>query len=415
MSATTDIIQRHDAHMTINYGRFDVALVRGQGAKLWDAEGREYIDLFAGFGAPIIGHCHPDLVTAVTEQAQKLWHVGNLFHTEPQTLAAERIAHAAQWPGGAKSFFCHAGADANEAAIKLARLHGHQNPGPNGKRYKTISATQSFHGRSFATMRATANAKVSEGFEPWLPGFTNVPFNDIAAIENAIDDQTIAVIVEPIQGEGGVNMPDPDYLANVRALCDQHDMLLICDEVWTGCGRTGKWFAHQHFLTPEQCPDVMTLAKGAGGGLPVGVMVASAKVADLFDHRKMGGVKHATTLGGNCLGMAATACLFNVIERDGLLDHATQLGKHIVDRLNAFAQNNSNVTQARGHGLFIGIELADDCDGSAVVKNCMEQGVLINATRGKSSPVLRLAPPLVIDQPLLDRGLDVLENVLTND
>lgn len=420
-SGGASIRARHDAHMTINYGRYEVAMVRGDGALVWDASGRSYVDLFAGFGAPILGHCHPDLVAAVTEQAGRLWHVGNLFHTEPQTLAAERIGRATGWKHGARSFFGHGGADSNEAAIKLSRLYGHKHPGPDGPRFKIISATQSFHGRSFATMRATGNPKVSEGFGPYLPGFVNVAFNSIAAIEEELakDGDAVAVIVEPIQGEGGANVPDDGYLSALRALCDAKDLLLIMDEVWTGCGRTGRWFAHQHWLDVEagEHPDVMTLAKGAGGGLPVGVMVASGKVAGLFDHRVMGGVKHATTLGGNLLSMAVTAELFAVIERDGLLGRAAMLGERITDRLRGFGAGCPAVTEVRGRGLFLGIELAKACDGGAVARRCMEDAerpVLINATRGADAAVLRLAPPLTISEELLDAGLDTLEKVLAD-
>ena len=275
-SPSQTIIDRHDTFMSINYGRYPIAMATGHGVMLRDADGKEYLDLFAGFGAPVLGHCHPDLVEAVTEQANKLWHVGNLFHTEPQTRAAEAIS---RFGFGGRSFFCHSGADANEAAIKLARLYGKANPGKSAGefgRYKIISCTKSFHGRSFGTMGATANPKVREGFGPHLPGYANVAYNDITAVEAVLDDETVAIIAEPIQGEGGVNVPDVDYFKQLRALCDDRDLLLICDEVWTGCGRTGKFFAYQHWLDETSGgPDIMTLGKGVGGGLAVGVMCAS--------------------------------------------------------------------------------------------------------------------------------------------
>ncbi|HEX7008454.1 MAG TPA: aminotransferase class III-fold pyridoxal phosphate-dependent enzyme, partial [Phycisphaeraceae bacterium] len=255
-SPTQAIIDRHDRTMTQNYARYPIAMVRGQGVHLWDAQGKQYLDLFAGFGGPILGHCHPELIDALTQQAQKLWHVGNLFHTEPQTRLAEAIATMGF---GGQSYFCHSGSDANEAAFKLARLYGKARPGPSGPRYKVISTLKSFHGRGFAAMVATGQDKVRQGFEPLLPGFVHVPYNDAAAVEAAIDDHTVAVIVEPIQGEGGINVPDDDYLPRLRRLCDERDLLLIVDEVWTGCGRTGRAFAHQHWGI---VPDIMTLAKG---------------------------------------------------------------------------------------------------------------------------------------------------------
>lgn len=411
-TATQQIIDRHDRTMSPNYPRYPIAMVRGKGVLVYDADGKEYLDLFAGFGGPILGHCHPDQIAAVTEQATQLWHVGNLFHTEPQTRAAEAIF---EHGFGGLSFFCHSGADANEAAIKLARLYGKAHrrdaTGEYG-RYKIVSCTQSFHGRSYATMGATGNAKVREGFGPFLPGYTNVAYNDLAAVEAAVDDETVAIIAEPIQGEGGVNVPDPDYFKKLRAFCDERDLLLICDEVWTGCGRTGRYFAYQHWgITP----DIMTLGKGVGGGLAVGVMCAKPDLAELFNARTQGGVKHATTLGGNCLSMASSAAVFEVIERDGLIEHAEAMGDYATDRLKRFAQSNPCIKEVRGKGLFIGIELDPSAEGAwfasgaDVVNRVMERGLLINATQGT---VLRLAPALVIEREELDRGLSLLEEVL---
>ncbi len=407
-SATADIIAKHDRYMTHNYPRYPLAMVRGQGCELWDAQGKRYLDLFSGFGAGVLGHCHPDLVATITRQANQLWHVGNLLHTEPQTLLAEAI-HRHGFAG--RSFFCHSGADANEAAFKLARLYGAAKPGPSGKRYKIISATQSFHGRSFATMMATGQDKVRKGFEPFLPGFTNVAYNDLDAITTALDDQTVAVIVEPIQGEGGVNVPDRDYLPRLRQLCDERDLLLICDEVWTGCGRTGRYFAHQHWGIQ---PDAMTLAKGVGGGLAVGVMCAHPKVAHLFDFETANAVMHATTLGGNCISMAVAAAIFQVMERDGLVPRAAKIGEQIVARLQQFGSRTGLIRAVRGKGLFIGVDL--NCDGAGwfksatdVVHQLLAQGYLLNGTQ---NTVLRLAPPLVVSDAEIAEGLDAIESVL---
>ena len=390
--------------MCTNYPRYPIAIVRGEGCDLYDAEGKHYLDLFAGFGAGLLGHCHPKLVDAVSEQARRLWHPGNLFHSEPQTQAAEAIA---RFGFGGRSYFCHCGADANEAAFKLARLYGKANPGSadadNG-RYKIISMVQSFHGRSFGTMPATGQPGVQSGYEPLPTGYTQVPYDDLGAVEREIDEETVAVIVEPIQGEGGVNVPGSDYLPRLRRLCDERDLLLICDEVWTGCGRTGRWFGYQYWQIE---PDIMTLAKGVGGGLAVGVMCAKPALASLFDFQTHGGVAHASTLGGNCLAMAATNAVFGVLEQDRLVPRADELGQYVKQRLSNRSASTDRIRDVRGRGLLVGIEL----DGPArpVVEQCRQRGVLINATR---ETVLRLAPPLVIGQGQLDTALQVIEEAI---
>lgn len=414
-SSTQQIIQRHDDYMSINYGRYPIAMVKGLGCTLEDADGKQYLDLFAGFGGPILGHCHPDLVEAVTEQAKTLWHVGNLFHTEPQTRLAE---HISKHGFGGRSFFCHSGADANEAAIKLARLFGKANPGKatdktNG-RYKIICCNNAFHGRTFGTMVATSGDKARQGFEPLLTGFSHVAFNDLSAIENAVDEDTVAVMLEPIQGEGGVHVPDDNFLPRLRAFCDERNLLLICDEVWTGCGRTGQYFAHQHW---DIDPDIMTLAKGAGGGLPVGVMCAKPELAELYDARKHG-VKHATTLGGNCLSMAVGARIFDVIERDALLTHANAMQHQTISQVQAFMEAKPGyVRDVRGRGLFIGIDL-DFESGKIkhaaigdVVKAAMAKGILVNGTQ---NTVLRIAPPLVVEGNQLQNGIDALLRIIAD-
>ncbi len=408
-TATQAIIDRHDKGLSFNYGRYPIAMIRGQGAHLWDAEGKRYLDLFAGFGGPLLGHCHADLVEAVTEQAHKLWHVGNLFHTEPQTRAAEAIGTHGF---GGLCFFGHSGADANEAAIKLARLHGIARPGAGGPRFKIVTTLNSFHGRTMGAMTATGQDVVHEGFGPLPAGFVHVPYNDYPAMAAALDDETCGVLIEPIQGEGGVHVPDDDYLPRLRELCDQRDVLLMVDEVWTGCGRTGRYFAYQHW---DIEPDTMSLAKGVGGGLPVGVMCASPRVAKYFDYREQGKVVHASTLGGNCLAMAVTAKIFEVLERDRLVERADRLGAHAAERLRAFAASCPAVKAVRGHGLFLGIELDPNAQGAwfdagkQVVDRCLERGVLINACQ---DTVLRLAPALTIEQDQFDEGLALVEDVI---
>jgi len=408
VASTDQILERYERHVIANHVRYPIAMETGSGCRLTDAAGRKYLDLFAGFGAGILGHCHPDLVAAGTKQMDKLWHVGNLFHTDPQSRLAEQITSKGF---GGKCFFCHSGADANEAAIKLARLYGKQNPGQaTGEwgRYKIISATKSFHGRSFGTMGATGTAAVRTGFEPLTPGFINVAYNSIDAIKAAIDNETVAVLVEPIQGEGGVNVPGDGYLPALRKLCDERDLVLIFDEVWVGCGRTGQWFGHQHW---NVTPDVMTLGKAIGCGLAVGAMCATDELAALFDAEQMGGTKHATTLGGNCVSMAVATRLFEVIEREGLTDRARALGERIKARLRELSDATGAITEVRGKGLFLGIELADEQSGAGanVVNQCLERGVVINATQGN---VLRLAPPLIISDDEVDEGLSTLEKVL---
>jgi len=404
---TESIRAAHDRAMTHNYPRFPIVMARGENAWLWYQEGRRYLDLFAGFGASILGHAHPELVRAVTEQAGKLWHPGNLFHTEPQTRAADAIRALGF---NARCYFGHSGADANEAAIKLARLYGRSRPGRLGPRYAIVSTHRSFHGRSFGTMPATGASAVREGFAPLPEGFRHVPYNDLDALREAIDPNTVAVIVEPIQGEGGVNVPRDDYLPGVRALCDEHDLLMICDEVWTGCGRTGRNFGHQHW---EVEPDVMTLGKGVGGGMPFSVMAARDPAAKLFDFEHVNRVVHASTLGGACLPAAAGAAVLETIARDGLTRRAAELGDRVRDRIAAHA--SPYVREVRGRGLMLGVELKPEARGAwfdsagDVVHRCREAGVLLNATQ---KVVLRLAPPITIEAELLDRGIDAMLRVL---
>jgi len=411
LASTQNTIALHEKHMTRNYPRYPLSIVSGKASHLADAAGKKYLDLFAGFGAGLLGHAHPDLVAAGTKQMNKVWHVGNLLHTEPQTRLAAQIAEKGF---GGRSYFCHSGSDANEAAFKLARLYGHQHPTDAGEpRYKIIATERSFHGRGFATMQATANPAVRQDYDPHLPGFDHVPFNDLEAMRNAIDEHTVAVIVEPIQGEGGVHLPGDDYLAGLRKLCDAHDLLLIFDEVWTGCGRTGKWFAHQHW---DVQPDVMTLGKAIGCGLAVGVMCVDEAHGHLFDVNRLGRVPHATTLGGNCVSMAVAHRMFEVIERDGLVERAAKLGQQVVGRLNKIKKETGVIRAVRGRGLFIGIELDTDAESAwfdtagQVVEAAMEAGLLVNATAGN---VVRLAPPMNIEADDLMSGLDTLARCLT--
>lgn len=387
MSALDEQLTEAKSLLIGNYARMNYIMTRGEGSRLWDSQGRQYIDLFAGFGGAILGHCHPDLIKAANEQANTLWHVGNTFYTQPQINVAKWLNKTA-YTG--KAFFCHSGLEANEAACKLARLAGK----PNGK-WKIISFNRSFHGRSLAMIAATGNPKTRMGFEPVVPGFIQVAPGDIAALAAAVDDETAGIIMEPIQGEGGIHHYPAEYPAQVRKLCDEKKLALIFDEVWTGCGRTGKWFGHQYFANIT--PDIMTLAKAVGGGLPVGVMFAKPAFADL-----MVPGTHGCTLGANPICMAVASKIFEIIHRDNLLDNALQLGALAVDRLSSSAALKGKIKEVRGKGLMLGIELAEPPQGNIVDKG-LANGVLLNLTAGN---VIRLAPPINIDRELFIQGLD---------
>lgn len=395
MSRTQQILERGKRVLIGNYARLAVVMDRGQGPWVWDVEGKRYLDFFAGFGGAILGHCHPALIAAATEQSHRLWHVGNTFYTEPQIELAERLNRHAF---AGQAFFCHSGAEANEAAVKLARLRGNAKS-PN--RWKIISLTQSFHGRTLALIAATGNPAVRQGFAPDVPGFTQVEAGNFDALAAAVDEQTAGILIEPIQGEGGVNIYAEGYIQNVRRLCDERELTLIFDEVWTGCGRTGRWFAHQHVRDESGNviePDIMTLGKAIGGGLPVGVMYAKPHMAEL-----LGSGKHGCTLGANPICMAVAKTVFDVIEREQLADHAAALGEHGIARLRNEPSIRQKVAGIRGRGLFIGIELKDPPE--KLVEKALERGLIVNLTAKR---VIRVAPPINIEGKLWDQGLDLL-------
>jgi acetylornithine/N-succinyldiaminopimelate aminotransferase len=402
MSDMAALIERGKNVLVGNYARIPIVMARGEGALVWDSAGKRYIDLFAGFGGAILGHCHPALVEATTQQAKKLWHVGNTFYTEPQIEVAERLNKAAAFTG--QAFFCHSGLEANEAACKLSRLRGRSST-PN--RWKVITFLKSFHGRSLAMISATGNPKTKAGFDPAVPGFINIEPNDISLLERTIDAETAAIMIEPVQGEGGVNLFASDFIQKVRELCDRHKLTLIFDEVWTGCGRTGRWFAHQHFRRSDGSviqPDIMTLGKAVGGGLPVGVMFARPELAKLLVPST-----HGSTLGGNAICMAASRTIFDVIEREKLLDNAARLGEWAMSRLQNDSRLASKIVNVRGRGLMIGIELKDAPD--KIVEKGLERGVVLNLTASK---VIRLAPPINISRELWEQGLDAVVATLTS-
>lgn len=393
MEAMAELVERANAVLIPNYARLPIVMDRGEGAFLWDTAGKRYLDLFAGFGGAVLGHAHPALVEAVNRQAGRLWHVGNTFHTRPQIELAERLNRHAF---AGQAFFCHGGADANESAVKLARLQGMHD---GGKRWKTISLIKSFHGRTLAMIAATGNPKVREGFGPAVPGFTNVDAMDFDAIAAAVDDETCCIIMEPIQGEGGINVYPPGHVEKIRRLCDEKGMVLIFDEVWTGCGRTGRWFGHQHVSSGDGKvvePDIMTMGKAIGGGLPVGVMFAKRHLAKL-----MVPGRHGSTLGGNPICMAAAVALLDVIESENLLAHAAELGEHAMTRLRTDDRAKPAIAEVRGRGLFLGIELKEAPE--KIVERGLDKGVVINLTAQK---VIRLAPPINISRADWDDGLN---------
>jgi len=395
MGNTQNIIDRAGKVLIGNYARQPVVMARGRGSDLWDADGKQYLDLFAGFGGAILGHCHPALIDAVALQMEKLWHVGNTWHTEPQVEFAERLNRFAF---AGQAFFCHSGLEANEAACKLARLRGQE---MSPQRWKIISLSKSFHGRSLAMIAATGNPAVGQGFGPAVPGFIHVEAGNIQALQDAIDPEVAAVIMEPIQGEGGVNLYSPDYAAQVRRICDERSLALIFDEVWTGCGRTGRWFGYQHFATADGKPvepDILTLGKAIGGGLPVGTMFAKPEIAKFLVPGK-----HGCTLGGNPICMAVARTIFDVIERDHLLAHAAALGEHAIARLRNETSIKGKVQEVRGRGLMLGIELKSP--PQKLVERGLEHGIIINLTAQK---VIRLAPALTISADQWDRGLSAL-------
>ncbi|MER0204779.1 MAG: aspartate aminotransferase family protein [Nitrosomonas sp.] len=372
------------------YSRLPVTFVKGEGVWLWDDRGERYLDALAGVAVCGLGHCHPRLTRAICEQAGTLIHTSNLFHIEKQERLAERLTELS---GMDNAFFCNSGAEANEAAIKLARLYGHN----KGISLPTIVVMErSFHGRTMATLTASGNRKVQAGFEPLLSGFVRAPYNNLEAIAQvaANNKDVVAVLVEPFQGEGGVNIPEAHYLQGLRNLCTQNGWLLMLDEVQSGIGRSGKWFAFQH---SDIMPDVVTLAKGLGGGVAIGACLAKGTAAEVF---KPG--NHASTFGGNPLACAAAIETLKVIDDEGLLEHATKLGDFMRDRLRNQLADVPGVVQVRGQGLIVGVELSVPC--VELVRKALEKKLLINVTSDK---VIRLLPAFVMQQHEAEQVIDI--------
>ncbi len=367
------------------YNRLPVAFTKGDGAYLEDSEGKRYIDALTWLAVCGLGHAHPAVTAAISSQAETLLHTSNLYEIPRQTELAERLAKIS---GMDKVFFANSGAEANEAAIKIARLHGSKQ---GIKRPTIVVADESFHGRTMATLTATGNRKVHAGFEPLLNGFVRAPFNDISAIQHIAENnpEVVAVFVEPVQGEAGIAIPDAGYLEELRGIADEHNWLLILDEVQSGNGRTGKFFAYQH---TNILPDVVTTAKGLGNGVPIGVCLARGPAAELFQPGH-----HGSTFGGNPLACAAAHAVLDTLERDNLIERAADLGDRILDGLNTALHGNNRIKEIRGKGLMIAVELADPC--TELVAKGLEAGILLNVTQ---ETIVRLLPPLTLSDAEAD-------------
>ena len=390
-----ELIQISNEVIAQTYGRLPIVLVRGEGCKLWDAEGKEYLDFVAGIGVCNLGHCHPKVVQAIRDQAGKLLHVSNLYHIEPQIQLAQLLV---KHSFADRVFFCNSGTEANEAAIKLARKFSQDHYGPN--RYEIIALAKSFHGRTLASLSATGQEKYHKGFEPLMPGFKFVEQNDLAAMEAAITDSTCALLVEPIQAEGGVNFPGDRYLQDLRRLCDQRKILLLFDEVQVGMGRTGKLFAYEHYgITP----DIMTLAKGLAGGVPIGAMLAREEVAKSFSPGT-----HAATFGGNPLSTAAGVAALRVTLEDGILENCNQSGAHFIKKLQELKKKYPFIQEIRGKGLMVGMECSREVKGT--VNECLKKGFLINCV---SDTIMRFVPPLIIRPAEIDRLIATLDEIFS--
>jgi len=382
-----------EKYLANTYARYPVLLVKGKGTRVWDLEGEEYLDFVSGLAVCNLGHCHPKVVRAIQDQAEKLIHVSNFYYIEPQIQLASLLC---KHSFADKVFFCNSGAEANEGAMKLARKYAKETAG--GDRYEIITMERSFHGRTLATLTATAQEKFHKGYEPLMPGFKYVPFDDIGAVRNAIDPKTCAVMLEPIQGEGGVNCPSEGYLKALREICDEKGLLLIFDEVQVGMGRTGKLFAYEHDGIE---PDLLTLAKSLAGGVPIGALLMKKGIADSFRPGD-----HASTFGGNPLATAAGVAAFTTLLEEGMLENCQKMGDYFLSQLEAIQKKFPFVKEVRGKGLIIGIELK--IDGSSIVKEMLRRKILINCTMGN---VLRFLPPLIVTQEEIDRVVKTLGEV----
>ena len=391
---TKGLIQWSETYLMDTYARYPLCLVRGEGVRVWDSDGKEYLDFTGGLSVLALGHCHSRVVGTIQEQAATLIHTSNFFHNPPAIQLAKLLV---EHSFADRVFFSNSGAEANEAAIKLARKYAKETL--SSDRYEVIATRNSFHGRTLATVTATGQEKYWHGFEPLMPGFKHIPYNDLRAMERAIDNRTAAILVEPIQGEGGVVVPDDGYLPGLRKLCDEAGVLLILDEIQTGMGRTGALWAYQHSGVE---PDIMTLAKALANGIPIGATLATGRVADAFTRGS-----HGTTFGGNPFATAVGLTTLTTLLEDKLPERAAKVGRLLTDRLQALKPTRPIIREVRGRGLLIGIELT--VPAGPVVTGCRERGLLV-LTAGEN--VVRLAPPLIVEESSLDRAVSILDSAL---
>jgi predicted acetylornithine/succinylornithine family transaminase len=394
MKTTNELIADSNTYIMGTYARLPIVLVRGEGTRVWDADGKEYLDFLAGIAVCALGHAHPQVAESICAQARTLMHVSNIYHIEPQIRLAALLVENSF---AGKVFFCNSGAEANEGAIKLARKYAHEHTGK--ERYRIITMRNSFHGRTLATLTATGQERFQNGFDPLPAGFEYVPFDDLTSLERAAGKDVCAVMVEAIQGEGGVRVPDKGYLEGVRKICDDTGALMILDEVQTGMGRTGNLFAYEH---SGVAPDIMTLAKALGNGFPVGAMLATDEVAASFTPGS-----HASTFWGNPLAMAAALAVMEALLNGGVVDNCREMGVYFRERLEGLKRDHPIIREVRGKGLMIGVELS--IEGADIVKRCMEAGLLLNCTCGN---VLRFVPPLIIGREDVDRAVAILDEVM---
>ncbi|MCL2349250.1 MAG: aspartate aminotransferase family protein [Planctomycetaceae bacterium] len=389
---TQEVLNTFQKYVIQNYTRYPIVLTRGEGSSVWDADGRRYLDFFPGWGCNLLGHCPKPVVEAVQKQVVELIHVPNTWYTEQQGQWAKMLSERSF---GGMAFFCNSGTEANEAAIKLVRMH------TPPERYKIITFQSGFHGRTMGSVTATAQPKYHDGIQPLLPGFTYVPYNDLQAVKTAIDNETAGIMLEPVQGEGGIRIPSVEFLQGVRKVCDENNLLLVFDEVQSGCGRTGNWFAYQHFGVT---PDIMTLSKCICGGIAGAAMLAKREIAP-----SLRAGMHAATFGGNPIAAAAGIATIKMIEQEKLLDRAKQLAVLFRTRFNKLAEELEIIQDVRVLGMMIGIDLS--IDGAPFVKACMERGLLINCTHGH---VIRLLPAMTMSDDEANEGIDILCDVLKN-
>lgn len=390
LGRTQEIVELFNQYVIPNYRRYPVALVRGEGSYVWDSEGKKYLDFFPGWGCNLLGHCPPRVVQAVQEQVATLIHAPNTWYMEAQGRWAQMLSERSF---GGQAFFCNSGAEANEAAIKLARLHTPK------ERYKIITFTGGFHGRTLGALSATAQPKYHEGLGPLMAGFVYAPHGDLDAVARLVDRETCAIMVEPVQGEGGIILPPEGFLQGLRKLADQNDCLLIFDEVQTGCGRTGEWFAYQHFGVT---PDIMTLAKALCGGIAGGALLTTPEIAPSLRPGM-----HAATYGGNPIAARAGIAFLETIDQDDLLAHCRKLSEIFRQRLTALQAESEIVREVRILGMMIGIELT--IDGTQIVQNCMDRNLLVNCTHGT---VIRLLPAMNMTEKQVHEGCDILAEVI---